>query len=296
MSRPGSGARIADRVQTQTRLVRKRSALTFGRLTASVRPLPNFLILGAQRSGTTSLARYLAEHPAVRTMANIKGAHYFDKNHDKGIDWYRGHFPSTAYRSWIKRRTGFDLVTGEGSPYYLLHPLVPRRVAEVMPSAKLIAMLRDPIERAYSGYQHEFGRGFETLSFEEAIAAEPGRLEGERERMIADPAYHSVDFQHHSYLTRGLYLDQILQWRELFPPEQMLIIGAEEFFSEPARVFAEVLDFLELPAWSLGGYEQHNARSYAPMSPEMRARLEDYFREPNRRLFEDLGRSFAWSA
>jgi Sulfotransferase domain len=291
-----ASTRLAERVQVQTRNARKRSALTFGRLTAGSRRLPDFLILGAQRSGTTSLARYLAEHPAVRTMANIKGAHYFDKNFDKGLDWYRGHFPSAAYRAWVKRRTGFDLVTGEGSPYYLLHPLVPQRVAGVMPSAKLIAMLRDPIERAYSGYQHEFGRGFETLPFEEAIDAEPKRLEGERERMIADPGYHSFDYQHHSYLTRGLYLEQLLHWREHMPAEQLLVIGAEEFFSEPARVFAEVLEFLGLPPWSLQGYEQHNARSYAPMSAAMRTRLEEFFREPNRRLFDYLGRSFAWSS
>jgi Sulfotransferase domain len=296
LTRTAPASRITERVQVQTQNARKRSILTFGRLTAASRPLPDFLILGAQRSGTTSLARYLAEHPAVRTMANVKGAHYFDKNYDKGIDWYRGHFPSAPYRAWLKRRTGFDLVTGEGSPYYLLHPLVPERVAEVMPSAKLIAMLRDPIERAYSGYQHEFGRGFETLAFEDAVEAEPGRLEGERQRMIEDPAYSSFDFQHHSYLTRGLYLDQIQQWLRHFPREQLLVIGAEEFFQEPARLFAHVLEFLELPPWSLDRYEQHNARSYAPMSTAMRTRLEAYFREPNRRLFDDLGRSFAWSS
>jgi Sulfotransferase domain len=296
MSAATTRERIGRRVQETGRAVRKRSTLGFGRATASLRPLPDFLILGAQRSGTTSLARYLAEHPAVRTMANIKGAHYFDTNYDKDLDWYRGHFPTTAYRAWIKRRTGFDLVTGEGSPYYLLHPLVPARAAAAIPAAKLIAMLRDPIERAYSGYQHEFGRGFETLPFEEAIDAEPGRLAGERERMIADPTYDSFDLQHHSYCTRGLYLEQILQWREHFPASQMLVIGAEEFFEEPARLFAEVLEFLGLPPWSLGRYEQHNARSYAPMSAAMRRRLEDFFREPNRRLFADLGRTFAWSA
>jgi hypothetical protein len=289
-----SGVGISDRLQART--IRKKATLTYGRLTAGMRPLPDFLILGAQRSGTTSLARYLAQHPAVRTMANIKGAHYFDKNFERGLAWYRGHFPSNTYRSYIKRRTGFELVTGEGSPYYLLHPLVPSRVGEVMPNAKLIAMLRDPIERAYSGYQHEFGRGFETLPFEEAIEAEAGRLEGERERMLADPAYDSFDLQHHSYLTRGLYVDQLLGWEEHFARNQLHVIGAEEFFAEPERVFAEVLAFLELPGWTLEGYEQHNARSYAPMSPKMRARLGEFFLDPNRRLFEHLGRAFAWGS
>jgi len=115
-------------------------------------------------------------------------------------------------------------------------------------------------------------------------------------RMLADPAYDSFDLQHHSYLTRGLYLDQLLHWEEHLPRQQMLVIGAEEFFAEPERVFAEVLEFLELPAWKLAGYEQHNARSYAPMSPRMRARLEEFFRDPNRRLFEHLGRAFAWGS
>ena len=117
-------------------------------------------------------------------------------------------------------------MTGEGSPYYLFHPHGPARAAAAVPGARVIVMLRDPVERAYSHYQQEYARGFEdAATFEAALDLEPSRLEGERERMLADPAYDSRAYQHHAYVTRGEYADQLTAWRERFPAERMLVIG-----------------------------------------------------------------------
>ncbi|HLF41664.1 MAG TPA: sulfotransferase, partial [Acidimicrobiia bacterium] len=138
----------------------KRAARMYTVPTSGLRPLPEFLIIGAQRCGTTSLYKYLAEHSQFRSATlKTKGVHFFDTRYDKGMAWYRAHFPSALYRSWFRARHGADLVTGEASPYYLFHPQVPYRLAEHVPAVKLIVMLRDPIERTYSQWQHELSRG-----------------------------------------------------------------------------------------------------------------------------------------
>jgi sulfotransferase family protein len=272
------------------------SAQAYARPTAGLRLLPDYLIIGAQRAGTTSLHRYLVQHPGVRTMLRTKGVHFFDTNYGRGMDWYASRFPTKLYAWYVANRHGIELVTGEASPYYLFHPHVPHRVAEHLPRVKLIVLLRDPVQRAYSGFQHEVGRGFETLSFEEAIEAEPQRLAGEVERMRAEPLYNSFAHQHHSYLARGRYHEQLATWRSLFPDEQLLVLSSERFFAEPDRAFRRVLDFLELPAFTPAAYETHNARDYRQMGEPVRARLVEHYREPNQRLYQTLGEDFGWSA
>jgi Sulfotransferase domain len=282
-----------------TRLARRAarwSAQAYARPTAGLRLLPDYLIIGAQRAGTTSLHRYLVQHPGVRTTLRTKGVHYFDTGYGRGRSWYASRFPTRLTAWYVARRHGVALRTGEASPYYLFHPLVPDRVAELLPQVKLIALLRDPVVRAYSHYQHEVARGFETLSFEEAIAAEPARLAGEVERMLAEPLHHSFAHQHHSYLARGRYHEQLATWRALFDDSQLLVLSSERFFAEPGLWFKQVLDFLELPAFTPDAFERHNAYDYRQMGDEVRERLVEHYREPNRRLYQSLGDDFGWSA
>jgi hypothetical protein len=284
---------------TTTRLARRAArwgAQAYARPTAGLRLLPDYLIIGAQRAGTTSLHRYLVQHPAVRTMLRTKGVHFFDTSYGRGIDWYASRFPTKLYAWYVARRRGVALVTGEASPYYLFHPHVPGRVAEHLPGVKLIVLLRDPGQRAYSQYQHEVARGFETLSFEAAVDAEPERLAAETERLLAEPLYHSFSHQHHSYLARGRYHEQLAAWRSLFSDDQLLILSSERFFAAPDQAFRQVLDFLGLPPFTPAAYEKHNAYDYRQMGEALRGRLVEHFREPNRRLYEALGRDFGWSA
>ena len=271
------------------------SAQAYARPTAGLRLLPDYLIIGAQRAGTTSLHRYLIQHPGVRTTLRTKGVHFFDTGYGRGMSWYASRFPTKLTAWYVARRHGVELRTGEASPYYLFHPLVPGRVAEHLPRVKLIALLRDPVGRAYSHYQHEVARGFETLSFEEAVEAEPARLAGEEERMLAEPLYHSFEHQHHSYLARGRYAEQLERWLARFDERQLLVLSSERFFAEPEQTFARVLEFLELPAFTPDGYERHNGYDYRTMGEGVRGRLVDHFREPNRRLYELVGDDFGWS-
>lgn len=269
----------------------------YGRATASLRPLPDFVVVGSQRCGTTSLWNYLLASPAVAGPRRRKGVHYFSKEYHRGLPWYRSHFPTAAYRRFAKARSGVDLVVGEAAPYYVFHPLAPERLAAAMPDAKLVLMLRDPVERAYSQYQHERARGFEHLtSFEEALEAEPERLAGEAERMRADEGYLSVHWERHSYVAKGRYAEQIERLHSLFPPERLLVVQSEEFFSSPEAELRQVTDHLGVAPVTLPAYARHNGYTYADMPPAARRRLVEHFAEPNARLFDLLGRRFAWTS
>ena len=280
--------------RTLARRVVKSVARVYTVPTTAMRALPDFLIIGTQRGGTTSLYRYLEQHPAVLPAVLNKGIHYFDTNYGKGPNWYRSHFPTTASKAFRRRRAGEPVLTGEGSPYYAFHPLAPGRITELLPNGRFILILRDPITRAHSQYQHEIARGFESLSFEEALKKEPERLAGEEERLIADPSYYSYEHQHHSYVARGMYLDQIRRWHEAVPHERLLILDSTAFFSDPDAAYREVLRFLGLSERSLATYDKMNAHSYDRMSADELTFLRSSFEAANRDLFEYLGRRFPW--
>ena len=250
--------------------------------------LPDFIVIGAQKCGTTSLYRYLTGCDGV-VRPQSKEVHYFDVNYALGIDWYRSHFPR------LRARRG-RRITGEASPYYVFHPEAPARVREAVPSVRLIVMLRDPAERAVSHYHHEVARGREPLALPDALEREPERLRGEVERMAADPAYASFEHRHFSYLARGVYADQLERWCSLFAPEQLLVLHSERFFAAPREELRRTLDFLEVNSEPPPNLEPQNARDYPTASPAVEARLRRYFAPHNERLYGLLGRDFAWSS
>jgi hypothetical protein len=196
---------------------------------------------------------------------------------------------------WRAERTnGRRLVVGEASPSYILHPLAPERVHRLVPGARLVALLRDPVDRAYSHYQHEVVRGTETLPFEEALDAEEERLRGEVERMSADPAYFSHAWWNFTYLARGRYAEQLERWFALFPREQLLVVSSADLHDRPAETYAEILGHIGVEPHELASYPHLFSREYSPMPDDARARLTEYYAEPNRRLYELLGRDFGW--
>jgi len=267
---------------------------TVGRLTAGNRMAPGFLIVGAQRCGTTSLFKTLSQHPAVLPAVLHKGVHYFDTAYDHGTAWYLGHFPTLRAAEAVRRRHGVTAVTGESSPYYMFHPHAPARIAADLPDVKLLVLLRDPVERAYSAHAHELARGFESEPFERALELESSRIAGEREKMLADPGYESHHFQHNAYLTRGQYVEQLLHLTDLFGRERLHVIDSDEFFAEPRPAFDGVCDFLELPHWPDITFGKHNARARAPMDAGPRARLDAHFAPFDEHLADWWGRTPSW--
>jgi hypothetical protein len=261
---------------------------SLGRLTGPFRALPDFIIIGAQRCGTTSLYNYLAEHPQV-LPATIKETHFFDNNFRRGLNWYRAFFP-------LARQMNGDrhLVTGESTPYYLFYPHAPVRVYDTLPDVKLVVMLRNPVDRAFSHYYHEKRMGAEPLSFEEALDREERELASETARIVADEHYRSFFHQHHTYLSRGIYVDQLQHWTQVFAREQILAIRSEDFYQDPAVTLRQVTDFLGLPPWNLNEYPLYNATRHGPMESHIRERLAAYFRPHNHRLYDFLGANWKW--
>src|SRR4029453_15824160 len=128
----------------------------------------------------------LVSHPLIHSANYHKGVNYFDVNYARGFAWYQGHFPTVSILRRRSRGVDGEPITFEASGYYMFHPCAPARMAHHLPNLRVLAMLRDPVERAYSAWKHENARGFETEGFERALDLEDERLEGQADRMLAD--------------------------------------------------------------------------------------------------------------
>jgi hypothetical protein len=262
--------------------------------TGDLRLLPDFLIIGAPKCGTTSLYHYLARHPGV-APAFQKEVRYFNKAFDRGTRWYRAHFPTVPYRLAVQAFTRQRLIAGESTPLYLFDPHVADRVRALLPAVKLIVLLRDPVERAYSGYQMEVRNGRELFPFGQAIEREAERLAREAEQPLRPQTSNGPTPEWKSgYLARGMYANRLDAWFKLFAREQFLIVSAEDFFSDTPGVFSQAIRFLGLPPWQPDRFARYNAGKYSGMEPAARRRLVDYFAPHNERLYQLLGRDFGW--
>ena len=271
----------------------RQAARGWGWLTADLRMCPALVIVGAQRCGTTTLYRLLSEHPSVVRPTMSKGIGYFDVNYSRGSRWYRGHFP-IALAASVRRRGDHGPLTFESSGYYCYHPLAGRRLGDDLPGVRLVMMVRDPVERAYSAYKHETARGFETETFERALELEPQRLVGEVERILAEPGYESHHHRHHSYVARGEYADQIVRLREAVGRDHVYVMDADYFFADPRREYAALTDWLGMPRSEPTRIEHWNARPGSPMASEVRERLVAHFAPHDEALAALTGRSPSW--
>lgn len=272
---------------------KRRLEFRIRRLTARLRMLPDFLIIGAQKSGTTSLYNHLVQHPSVG-CAFEKEVRYFNDHYGKGVNWYRAHFPTSPLKQVQTLRYRTRYITGEGEPSYLANPLAPQRVLDLVPDVKLIVMLRNPVDRAYSHYQHRFTRNRETRPFEEVVSADKKVLLDGFDGLPTGDGKR-LGHLHYSYLPRGFYAEQLENWFAVFPQGQFKIIHAEEFFADTQKVYDEVLEFLSLPGRTLQKKKKYYEGTYSqPISDETRRDLVEYFAPHNRRLYDLLQRDFAW--
>jgi hypothetical protein len=260
--------------------------------TAGLRMEPSFILIGAQRSGTTSLFRALTAHPQLAPPTFRKGVNYFDLNYYRGAQWYRAHFPVAEI---ARRRAGRQgpPVAFEASGYYLYHPQAMERLGHDMPAVKLVVMLRDPVERAFSAHKHELARGYEREGFERALELEDERLAGEVGRIRADPRYESHAHRHHSYRHRGQYAEQLDRVYEFFPRAQVHVIDSAEYFSQPAVEYRRLLEFLHLRPFE-PAFAPANARPGPPMPAGCRQMLAEHFLPHDERLAKLLGRQPSW--
>jgi hypothetical protein len=254
-------------------------------VTGHLRRLPDFLVIGVQKGGTSTLFAYLKEHPELELPQ--KEIHFFDLHYDKGLDWYKGHFP-------LKSGNGKS-VTGEATPYYCFHPLVAGRIRQDLPHAKLILLLRNPVDRAYSHYHMIRSQGkVADQTFEDVLRIEEETLAAETDRILADPLHSPHHHQVYSLLSRGKYYEQVSRWFSIFPKEQFLILRSEDFFRNPKDELRKVFDFLGMEAVYPEKNLVVNPGSYTSLDEKTSGRLRNYFAEDQRKLAELLGPSFNW--
>ena len=236
--------------------------------------LPDFVVIGGKKCGTTYLYHLLTRHPLVEPAA-AKELHFFDAHFDLGLEWYRQCFLVPRWEDG--RRT----ITGEATPGYLPHPPAPERMARIIPQARLIALLRNPVDRTFSDYKQVTRKGRESRTFEEAMD------------------YANLENAPRKLLSKSIYVDQLVRWSEFFPREQMLVLKSEDFFEDPHRTLKAAFEFLGLPNWEFEASEivpkRRNKGSYEDrINPATRRRLEEYFEPHNKRLYDFLGVDFGW--
>lgn len=259
------------------------------RLTANWRALPDFIVIGAQKGGTTPLSHYLMEqHPSVIPPTD-KEVHFYDRNYEKGIRWYRAHFP-------LLRLFDQGTVTGEASPYYLAHPHVPGRIALNQPSVKMIALLRDPKSRAVSHYHMSVRKGRETRPIEQAMLEEDEQIAEEWNRMIRDEAYDSEKYRYHSYKHRGRYAEQLARYYEHFDRKQILVLSSDALREQTRATLDRICGFIgiapipdetDISPWKVRAYPRE-------VSSELSRHLDEYFAPLNQALWDIIGEDFGW--
>ena len=247
---------------------------------------PAFVVIGAQKGGTTFLFQELLRHSRIKP-ALTKELHYFDDNYRRGHDWYRGHF--------VNRDD--DAVMGEASPSYLFHPHAPFRLASDLPSTKVIAVLRDPVARAFSHWRHERRLGYEPIDrFEDALAAEQERTASDLATMIEDPTHVSFAWRHFTYRARGCYVDQVDRWVAACGAERVLVLESSDLYRNPTETLQVVHRFLgvdpEVPT-TIGSNDMAAGGSES-LDPAVAQELRDYFAPWNRRLVERFGIGRQW--
>lgn len=244
----------------------------YRRLTSSLRRLPEFIIIGAQKSGTSSLYYYLSQHPSLKLSVE-KEIHYYNYYQQRGkdINWYKSFFPL--------RIKSINKKTGEASPYYLFDENAAERLKRDIPDIKLIALLRNPIDRAYSAYNMNVTQGnHEHLqSFEQAIANTDLSMEASQ-----------------VYLLRGQYANHIKNWLKYFNRDQFLFIKSEELFKNPKSILKKVYKFLEIEEIYPNNLNAKEVGSYTELSAQTRAQLENHFKRHNQELVQLLGDEFRW--
>lgn len=265
--------------------------LPYRKVTASTRVLPSFIIIGTQKGGTTSLFHYLSQHPQLLPSYR-KEVHYFDgglkperDNFARGERWYRSNFP-------LRRHVAADQQTFEASPIYVFHPLAPQRIQELLPNAKLILLLREPTERALSHYFHQSRKGRETLAVMDALQKEEERLAP----ALGQKNYNNQSFRHFSYKLRGHYAEQIRRYQALFPKENILVLGSEQFFSDPHTALKKVFEFVGVDTeFQVSNLSARNVGSNRKsVDNDVYQYLKDYFQSHNEELFQLMDDDFGW--
>ena len=260
-------------------------------LTSNSRVLPNFFVIGGVRCGTTSLYHYLGQHNCIKQAAYDELG-YFDDNFHLGVNWYRSLFPT----KFVQKKTEAEFkkfLTYDVTPFYIYNPLVVDRIFKFSPNAKIIAVLRNPIDRAYSNYNNKIQEEGDTkTTFEEVVYSEIEKIES-NENNQKNNAF-LVDEFYELLLARGFYSKQLEYWFKKFPRNNMLLISSEELAVNTDKIVSKIFEFLEVPDQKINDLTKQNKIKYPKMKDSTREILINFFKPHNEKLFEMLGSKFDW--
>lgn len=248
-------------------------------------PAPDFIIIGTQKGGTTSLYNLLVQHPQIHKAVR-KEVHYFDQYYENGFDWYSAQFPALAPGN----------VTGEASPFYMAHPRVAERIAQECPGVRLVVMLRNPADRAISHYEQEFRRQHDTADLTKALADEDLRTAKDWAELASGTLLTRSNAQRFSYRQRGYYAQQLQPFFDRFPREHIFVLQSETFFNQPLDVLPGLYHFLGVdPAfrptdWSIRKPGHYEKSRYELIYRELAA----HYAPHNEALFTLLGERYDW--
>ena len=253
--------------------------------------MPNFFVIGGVRCGTTSLYHYLGQHNCIKQAAYDELG-YFDDNFHLGLNWYRSLFPTKFVQKNIESEYK-KFLTYDVTPFYIYNPLVVDRIFKFSPNAKIIAILRNPIDRAYSNYNQKMqDEGDTKTTFEEIVYSEIEKIEND-ENDEENYAF-LVDEFYELLLARGFYAKQLEFWFKKFPRKNVLLISSEELAINTDKTVSEIFEFLEVPNQKISDLTKQNERKYPRMKDSTRNTLINFYKPYNEKLFCMLGSKFDW--
>lgn len=272
-------------VKRQSKLLSRRP---YRLATARHRVLPDFLILGMPRSGTSSLYSYIGQHPQV-IRALTKEVQFFGRNYAKGENWYRSNFP-------LRKVMGPDQITGEATPGYLTTSSACEQIKEMLPEVKMICLLRNPTSRSISYYFLKRNGGYETMPMLEAMQADYEYGYSQRKQKLRDRILGRKWRYEFCYKELGQYVRLLERYWAQFDRSQILVLCSEKFFANPQATLRRVFDFLEIdPDYKVKDLAVRAAgKGKRDVDPGVYEFLNDYFRPYNEELYEALGEDFGW--
>jgi hypothetical protein len=257
-----------------------------------IKSRPDFLIIGVQRAATTSLYRYLTQHPQIVVTGKWRETYYFDvpDNYNKGLGWYLGHFPAKLSKG--------NKLTFEASPSYLYYPPIPQRIKQDLGTIKMIAILRNPVDRAYSAWQ--MYHNYMNVSLAHLRERADSRTFAEAIEQEFKPELNTATYPY-NYIDRGNYAKQLENYYQYFNPETILILNFEQFCQDLEANLVRVCDFLNIAPFPQEMIRQFQTEKYAaanyerkPEDKQVLERLKEYYAPENEKLYQTLGSRYDW--
>ena len=270
------------------------------RITSNLRTYPDFIIIGSGRAGTTSLYNYLIQHPNIMSSFShrdqkVADLHFFEYMISNSTNWYRSHFPTKLSKRFREFRTNSPVISGEFTSTYMYHSFVPERIFNLIPSIKLIVILRNPVDKVYSAFSQQFQFKEFTSSFEEYIESEMKRIkiiENEPNFKTFNEDFESIAVP--NILRHGIYHTYLKKWLDIFSKKQIYIVDSKDLHDNTQETLDNIFKFLEIPSSNISDTSKVNVGKYSKMDTSTRRGLLDFFSPHNDKLNNLLGTQFDW--